>query len=112
MIKGFLTQYMQKYSTKIWVPAISALLNNYNNRIHTTTKETPNSVFDSDSPSKIKEVKDNIKQSVKGTLNQNKKSNQPVKVGDSVRVLKSSIDPKLRAVQLSEIGSDAKKFKS
>jgi transposase InsO family protein len=37
--KNYIAQYFQKYNTKLWVPAIQAFLKNYNNRIHTTTKE-------------------------------------------------------------------------
>ena len=112
-IKSYLTQYMQKYNTKIWASAIPIFLNNYNNnRIHSTTREVPDSIFNSKDSEKIEEVKDNIKNSIRGTLAHNKIINPKIKIGDSVRLLKSAIDPKVRAAQLSGIGQQAKKFKA
>jgi hypothetical protein len=104
---------MNKYNTKIWVPAIEVFLNNYNNnRIHSTTKEVPNKVFNKKDKQKISEVKENIKSSVKETLQHNKITNPTIKVGDSVRILRFAIDPKLRAAQLTGIDKEAKKFKA
>lgn len=112
-IKNYFSQYMNKYNTKIWVSAIDVFLNNYNNnRIHSTTKEVPNKVFTTNNNELIDNVKGNIKESVRGTLIHNKIVNPSIRVGDYVRVLKSAVDPKLRASQLSKIGKEGKKYKA
>ena len=61
---------------------------------------------------KINEVKDNIKNSIHGTLVLNQIINPIIKIDNSVKLLKSAIDPKISAAQLSGIGQQAKKFKS
>lgn len=107
-IKGMIHQYQTMYNTKIWVPAIDSLVLNYNNRIHSTTKQKPSDLFKGiiGEPG----VADAYRTIVEANLKKVKAETGKLKAGDKVRILKSAMSKEVRKAQNSGIGKGAKSY--
>lgn len=95
-LKAAIYQHFTKYNTKVYVDVLPSFVENYNSRIHGTTKEEPNKIFAGNSDNKL--IKERITEASVGASKFNSKLNKSnsVKAGDFVRILKSSLDAKTR----------------
>lgn len=108
-LKRLIFSHFTQYNTKVWVDVLPSLIENYNNRYHSSIKIKPSEVSNRNK----KEVKQHIKDAVKGTTIYNNRLNKSngVKVGDKVRLLISAVNSKVRAAQLTGIGQASKQYK-
>ena len=77
--KELVQKYLSVYKTKNWLQAVDAIVENYNNRRHTTTKMTPEQA---DKPQKNKEAFKNILD----TTSKQREPKMDLSVGDTVRI--------------------------
>lgn len=95
-LKEMLWSFMAQRNNKQWVGYLFEALANYNNRIHTTTKKTPISVFFADDR-EDEEVRENIEVGITKMLAKNKKPLPPLQKGDKVRIHLSQFEKKEHA---------------
>lgn len=106
-LKSLIFQYFTLYNTKIWVPVLPSLIQNYNYRYHSTIKAQPYKILNS---TETKQTYNNILNAGKTKLTQQKKHYQDIHKGDKVRILNSSISAAIRKAKLSGIGKQSKSF--
>ena len=106
-LKSLIFQYFTLYNTKVWVPVLPSLTENYNSRYHSTIKAQPNKIINS---TETKQTYENIVNAGKNKLTQQKKYFQDIKKGDKVRILNTSISAAIRKAKLSGIGKQSKSF--
>lgn len=78
-LRDMITKYMEANKTKKWIDVLSELLENYNNRVHSSIKMAPKDM--------TKEDADRIRFKLSEINSQRRKANK-VKVGDDVRILR------------------------
>lgn len=112
-LKSMIYQHLTKFNTKVYVDVLPSLVENYNSRVHGTTKEVPDDIFalQGEHSDKVKneEVKERIVKAASGSSKYNNRLNKSnaVKVGDRVRVLKTVVPgsgTELKKKQLAGIG--------
>ncbi len=89
-LKTALNQYMSENKTKNWVDVVDSFVENYNNTIHTTTKQKPIDIHkdskDKKSLDKKNMAADNIKEKGMANITRNKRLFPAVEIGDWVRI--------------------------
>lgn len=80
-LKGLLEKYFVSQNKYNWIDIIDKIINNYNNRWHTTLNTSPDSVFTSES------LKDKIRVQLSKKDEQAQINKNKLDVGDMVRVI-------------------------
>ena len=83
-LKRMIFKHMTLYKTKIWVDSLPQFVQNYNNSIHSTIKQTPNKAQYVTGKQEAK-IKQEIISSSSKVLNAIKKYS-PLNIGDNVRI--------------------------
>ncbi len=85
-LKRMMYAHMMRYSTKVWVDVLPAILTNYNSVVHSTTGFPPTFLHMTVDKRIIEQVSKKVLKRNHKWMKQNFKHYKPIKVGDPVRV--------------------------